>query len=143
MSIHTTWQAIVSKVNEAQTLHGVFDYATGKPTGFPYATVTLSQGDAEVGSSAGINSGYNIENNTFLVRVFQEREQDAFGPEKAERVAVEVLDELLTAFHNDATLSGTVKWQLPRRWSMGYEISDQVVRTVQLEIETVAVVNSK
>jgi hypothetical protein len=143
MSAKPIWTIIKQKVENAQSLHGTYNYEEGKPDGYPYATVTLVQGEAKFGDSAGSGSGRNIEQHEFVVRVYQERETELFGAEKAERIAMEILDELLTAFHNDTTLSGQVKWQLPTAWQLGYDVIDKAVRTVELTIETTSVVNSK
>lgn len=143
MSTIAIWNTIKDKVESAQALHGVYNYQTGKPTGYPYATVTLSEGESEFGDSAGSFSARNLETNRFVIRVYQEQEPEAFGAEKAERIAMEVLEELKTAFHQDTTLSGSVKWQRPVSWVLGYEIIDRIVKTAEVTIETMSVVNSK
>ncbi len=143
MSTIAVWNTIRQKVEGSQNLHGVYDYQMGKSDGYPYATVTLAEGESEFGDSAGSFSARNIERNSFIIRVYQEQEPELFGAEKAERIAMEVLEELKTAFHQDTTLSGTVKWQRPVSWALGYEIVDKIVKTVELTIETMSVVNSK
>lgn len=142
MSAVDIWNAIKTKVEGAQTLNGTYNYEEGAPNGYPYATVTLENGTSEFGDSAGSLSGRNIERQTYIVRVYQEREPALFGAEKAERIAMEILDELKTAFHQDTTLSGTVKWSRPSAWSLNYDIVDKAVRTVELEIETMSIVDS-
>jgi hypothetical protein len=79
----------------------------------------------------------------FVVRVFQARDTSDFDSQKAENISLIVLDELLTAFHNDTTLSGTVLWQRPTDWVTEYETVDQVVRTLQVTITAVKEINSK
>lgn len=143
MSATPIWNAIKNKVANASSLHGTYNYEQGKSDGYPYATVTLREGTSEFGDSAGSHSARNIERHIFIVRVYQEREPELFGAEKAERIAMEIFDELSTAFHQDTTLSGTVKWQRPTTWSLDYDILDKVVRTLELEIETMSVVDSK
>lgn len=134
---------IQDKVNGAGSLIGVYNYEQGAADSYPYATVTLSEGKARFGDSAGSQSGRNIEENSYVVRVYQEREDALFGAEKAERIAMKVLDELLTAFHMDTTLSGSVKWAMPSTWTLGYDVIDKVVRTLELTIDTMTVVDSK
>lgn len=129
--------AIKNKVDEMQTLNGVFDFETGKNNGYPFATVTPQDGSSDWGDSRGNNRGRNIQEMNFLVRVYQEREEHLFGAEKAENVSLNVLDEVLTAFHADTTLSGTVLWQRPVSWNSGYEIRDQMVRTLEVTIKAV------
>lgn len=137
------WNYIENKVNGASSLIGTYNYEQGQADSYPYATVTLLEGKARIGDSAGSQSGRNIEENSFVVRVYQEREPALFGAEKAERIAMKILDELLTAFHQDTTLSGTVKWCMPSSWSLGYDVIDKAVRTLELTIETTSVVDSK
>lgn len=143
MSAQPVWNAIKNKVSGAGTLHGSYNYEMGQPDGYPYATVTLVDGNTAFGDSAASQSGRNIEKHNFVVRVYQEREPALFGAEKAERIAMEILDELLTAFNQDTTLSGVVKYSLPTEWQLSYDVNDKVVRTLELTIETMVVVNSK
>jgi len=143
MSVITIRAAVKAKVDELGSLHGSFDYETGKPTGFPFGTVTPDSGSTEFGDSAGSGSARNIQTSNFKVRIYQERESDLFGPEKAERVSLGVLDELLTAFQMDTTLSGTVLWQRPTEWNAGYDIRDKIVRLLEVTIQAVEDVNSK
>lgn len=143
MSVTTVRTAIKNKLDDLGTLQGTFDYETGQPTGYPFATVTPDSGITEFGDSAGSGSARNIQTTDFKVRIYQEREKGLFGPEKAERVSVEVLDELLTAFQMDTTLSGTVKWQRPTNWNAGYDIRENVVRLLEVTIQAVEVVDSK
>ena len=133
--------AIKSKVDDLGKLDGTFDYETGKNEGYPFATITPADGDSEFGDSRG-GFGRNIQKMRFVVRIYQERENHLFGAEKAENVSIAVLDELLTAFHADTTLSGTVLWQRPISWDAGYNVRDQIVRTLEVTIEAVKEVDS-
>ena len=67
--------AIENKLNSLTTLNGVFDYYTGKPTGYPFAVITNDSGSSEIGSSVGSRSGLNIETDIFTIKVYQEKEQ--------------------------------------------------------------------
>jgi len=141
--IHSIWVALANKLQSVQGLHSFFDYAKGEPDGYPFATLTIAEGESEFGDSAGNQSARNLQKQNFIVRVYQERDDDLFGPQKAERVSIEVLDEILTALYMDTTLSGTVKYQRPTEWSAGYDVQDKVVRTLEINIETLSIVNSK
>jgi len=136
-NIKTIWQVIKSKADCLQHTHGVFDYDTGRPTGYPFATVTPSDGESEFGDSVGSGRGRNIQTLRFSIKIWQEREDSAFGPEKAQRVAIETLDEVLTAFHADTTLSGTVLWQRPISWSQSDENRELLVKLLEVTIEAV------
>lgn len=70
------------------------------------------------------------------VRIYQERVQASAGAEKAERLAREMVDEVLTAFDADTTLSGMVKYVRPVRGDLSYidrEIGDTRVAEFVLE----------
>lgn len=142
-NITTIRNAIKNKVSELGSLVAVYDYDTGDVPGTPFATVTPTQGSSEFGDSAGSNSARNIQTAEFVVRVFQSRDLSDFDSQLAENISLSVLDELLTAFHNDITLSGTVLWQRPTSWFTEYEITDQVVRTLQVTITAVKAIDSK
>lgn len=143
MSILSTRLAIKNKLLSMQSIHSVYDYERGEPTGYPYVTISITNGSQEFGDSAGSESGRNIHNAEYVVKVYQEREENLFGTEKAERVSIEVLDELLTAFNNDTTLSGAVLWQLPKSWTATYEQKDKVVRVLEVTLEVVEVLTAK
>ena len=132
-NVKTVRDLIKSKVDQMGQLNGVFDYATGKNTGYPFATVTPEAGTSEFAEA----KGRNLQTMQFIVRLYQEREDHLFGPEKAENVSLNVLDELLTAFHQDTTLSGAVLWQRPISWAGSYDVRDQIVRTLEVTIEAV------
>ncbi len=136
-NVLTIRNSIKAKVDELGTLQGSFDYETGKNTGHPFATVTPLDGESDFGDSVGSGRGRNIQTMNFAVRVYQEREQSGFGAEKAENISLAVLDELLTAFHADTTLSGTVLWQRPTSWTTGYEPREKLSRTLEVTIKAV------
>jgi len=135
--------AIKNKLDDMSTLFVVRDYETGKIDGYPFATVTHQNGESEFGDSAGSLSGRNIMSLDYIVNIYQERNEDLFGAEKAEDVSLSVLDELLVAFHNDITLSGTVLWQHPSSWELSYDQTDNVVRTMQVIIQVAKEISVK
>lgn len=141
-NVKTIRDLIKAKVDEAGSLQGTFDFETGDNTGYPFATVSPADGESEFGDSAGKQGGRNIQTMRYDIKIYQEREKHQFGQEKAENVALGVLDELLTAFHQDTTLSGAVLWQRPINWNADYEILNSIVRTMNIQIQVVKDINT-
>lgn len=132
--------SIVAKLQGVSGIVAVYAYEPDKPTngGYPFATVTPQAFSGEFGDTIR-----NLRTYTYVVRVYQERTETAFGNEKAERLAREMVDEILTAFDADTTLSGRVKWVKPARGSLDYadrEIGD--TRIIEIELECMNVVPS-
>ena len=132
--------AIVTKLRGVSGLVAVYEYEPDKPTdgGYPFATVTPRAFGGEFGDTIR-----NIRTYTLVVRVYQERSATGFGNEKAERLAREMVDEILTAFDADTTLSGMVKMVKPLKGSLDYidrEIGD--TRIAEFEVEATTVVPS-
>lgn len=142
-NIKTIRDAIKNKVSQMATLVAVYDYETGEVTGTPFATVSPMSGITDWGDSAGSQSGRNIQTIEYVVKIFQGRDLEDFDAQTAENISLNVLDELLTAFNNDTTLSGTVLWQKPSNWQMEYEVIDQIVRTLQVTIQVGKSIDSK
>lgn len=129
--------AIITKLNGVSGLNGVYRQEVDKPTNgqYPYATVTLESWNGEFGDTIR-----NIRIYKFAVRVYQERVEAAFGATKAERLNDEMVDEILTAFDADTTLSGVVKFVRPLSGDNDYierEIGDIRVAEFIVEAETV------
>lgn len=116
MSVINTRAKLLAKLNDMQTLKAAYDWETSNPDGnYPYATLTLRDGDGEFGSSS-----HNFRRRGFTIRVYQERSKAGQGPERAEDIIATVVDELETAFDMDTTLSGTVKYINPINWTGEY-----------------------
>lgn len=131
---------IKNKLSGVSGLHAVYDYEVGVPESgkYPFATITASTFEAEFGDTVR-----NIRTYTYNIRVYQERTVDGFGNEKAERVLSEIVDEVLTAFDNDTTLSGMVKMVRPLSGDFDYidrEIGD--TRVAEFIVDCVTVVPS-
>ena len=78
------------------------------------------------------------------MRVYQERVEVAFGNQKAERLMREMVDEILTAFDMDTTLSGMMKYVRPVHGNLTYEEREYGdVRVAEFILECVNVVDSK
>lgn len=110
--------AIVNKLSGISKLNGVYNYEPDKPESgmYPFATVTMQAFDGKFGDTIR-----NIRTFDLVVRVYQERIESNFGNEKAERVMREMVDEIITAFDADTTLSGTCKMVKPLSGNLDYE----------------------
>lgn len=132
--------ALVTKFNGMSGLHAVYDYKPGTvPDGkYPYACVTLADFSGEFADTIR-----NKRNFVFSVEVYQERTEAGAGNQKAERIMRELVDEVLTAFDADTTLSGMVKWVKPVSGRFDYddnETGDQ--RIAEFTLEAMAIVPS-
>ena len=130
--------AIVTKISGVSGLHDVYNYEPDKPTDgkYPFASVTPLSFEGEFGDTIR-----NIRRYRFAVRIYQERTQAAFGNSKSERLVREMLDEILTAFDDDTTLSGMVKFVKPVSGDLSYddrEIGD--TRVAEIIVEAMGVV---
>lgn len=131
-------QAIATKLNSVSGLNGVYAYEPATPTDgkYPFATITPSGFQAEFGDTIR-----NIRNYSYSIRLYQERKN--FGNEKAERVMREIVDEIVTAFDADTTLSGMCKMVRPLSGDFEYidrEIGD--TRFADITVECMGVVPS-
>jgi hypothetical protein len=133
--------AIKTKLDGVSHLKYVYTYANGSPDGFPCATITNSQMQGEFGDFSA-TSKRNKRTYAFNVSIYVERNEASFGAEKAERVTDEALDEILTAFDMDTTLSGVVKWVQVVEGDLSYEDMGNIVRTANLTISCIDMVDS-
>lgn len=129
--------AIKTKLDSIAGLKSVYEYEPDKPTDgkYPFATVTPVNFEGEFADTVR-----NSRVIGYSVKVYQERTERGFGNQKAERVLREVVDEIFTAFDNDTTLSGTVKWVKPASGDLTYterETGDTRVCDILLEANVV------
>lgn len=127
---------IKTKIAAMQTVNSVYDYekAWDSSVKFPVATVTLHQGEGRFETTA-----HNLRINQFYIRVYQEKVgtvEGGQGASNAERISRQTLDEMLTAFDSDTTLSGNVKWVTPVRWSAAYVDREMDSRVLEVIVET-------
>lgn len=132
--------AIKNKIQGVSGIHMVYDYEPDAPESgkYPFATITPRAFAGEFGDTIR-----NIRTYTFSIKVYQERTETGVGNEKAERLAREMVDEILTAFDADTTLSGMVKYVKPVSGDLSYidrEIGD--TRIVDITLECMNVVPS-
>lgn len=130
---------IKQKVSEVSAIKNTYDYekAIEPSVGFPIATVTFKSGEGEF-----LTTAHNLRNDQFFIRVYQEKSQAGAGSNKAERVSRELLDELLTAFDMDTTLSGTVKYVRPISWDGAYLDRELDVRILEVVVQATHIVTS-
>lgn len=129
---------IAQKLNETQSIKAVYEYETGNPDGkYPMATVTAQGFDGEFASTA-----HNRRAFQFSIKVYQERQETSFGVAKAERVMREAVDEIITAFDMDTTLSGTVTYCAPVGADFSHEDREHDVRLANITLEAVTVVTA-
>lgn len=140
--IETIKNAIKTKLQGVSHLRHVYTYPKGTPEGYPYATLTYSNGDGEFADYSAV-SKRNLRTHNFLIQVFVDKDDNSFGGEKAERVSIEALDEITHAFDMDVTLSGTVLQVTPVSWSGGYDIIGNAVRVADLTISCKDLVDAR
>lgn len=139
--LETIKNAIVAKINGVSHLRHVYSYNTAKPEGYPFATVVFESGTGDFADFSA-SSKRNLRNHVFSVRVFVERDEASFGPDKAERISTESLDEILTAFDMDCTLSGTVKAVKPVSWNGDFETMGNIARVAEIKIDCLDLVDA-
>lgn len=139
MSTVNTVSYILTKVSSLQGVQNAYDYEKGitDTTGFPMATVTLKDGLARF-----LTTAHNERTNNYFIRIYQEKSQPGVGASNAEKYSRQVLDEILTAFDMDTTLSGTVKYARPIQWNAGYVERELDARILEVTVETVEIVSS-
>lgn len=139
MSIMTVRAKLLEKLNTMQTIKAAYDWETSNPLGkFPYATLTLREGEGEF-----VSSSHNGRTRGFTVKVYQEQTKIGQGPENAERIIAQFIDELETAFDMDTTLGGTVKYIQPISWRASYVDREFDTRILEVEVEAYEIVSSQ
>ena len=139
-NITTIQTAIQTKLQAISELHGVYTYEIAKPTNgqYPFATITFLSSEAVFGDTIRNERTYS-----FVVRVYQERTEPAFGASKAERIMRGICDQIIDAFDLDTTLNNTVKYVKPISVDLDYidrEIGD--TRLAEFKLDCVTIVPS-
>lgn len=132
--------AIVTKLQGVGFLNGVFFSEVPAPSQgtYPFATVVVRRGTGVFGDT--------IRNKRVLgyeINVYQERTKTGQGPAAAETISVHAIDEILTAFDADTTLSGLVSFVKPLDFDAAYinrEIGD--TRILKFDVEATVLVPS-
>lgn len=139
MSLVTISSKIAQKLGETGSIKAVYEYESGNPDGkYPLATVTPRDFEGEYASTA-----HNKRSYYFNINIYQERTETGFGAEKAERVVREAVDEIVTAFDMDTTLSGSVTYCRPVGADFSHEDREVDVRVANLLLEAVTIVTSQ
>ena len=134
MSLASIKSAIKTKLEDCSHINVVYNYETGKETGHPYATVTKARMESVFGDTKR-----NINDWFYSVKLYTERSTDGFGVSKAERISDEQVDEVVTAFHMDTTLSGSCKYIEPVDADFAYVEMDKAVRVADITLKATEV----
>jgi len=138
MSVSTIRTKLLAKLNETRNLKAAYDWETSNPQGnYPFATLTMRSGSGEFASTM-----HNTRVRGFRVRVYQERSKIGQGPEVAEDISVDVLDEIELALDRDTTLSGTCKYVTPVSWNSDYLDRELDTRILEINIDAVEVIQT-
>jgi len=138
MSLSNVRAKLLAKLNDMQSLKAAFDYEAANSDGkYPFATLTLRDGTGSFESTA-----HNLRRRGFTVRVYQEQTKAGQGPQNAERIATETIDELEQALDMDTTLSGTVKYVTPISWRAVYQKRGTSTRILVIDIDALELVES-
>jgi len=138
MTVNTVRTQLLTSLNAMQSLKAAFDWETSNPDGkYPFATLTLREGDAIFQSTA-----HNLRKQGFRCRIYQERSKAGQGPENAEDISANVIDELQAHLDMNTTLSGVVKYVQPISWRASYLDRELDSRILELEIDAYEIVNS-
>lgn len=139
MQFHTQIAtAIINKISGSSYLNGVYLGEVATPTNgqYPFATVSLRHGEGKFGDTIRNDRLF-----TFKCNVYQERTKPGQGPIASESIVLGLVDELITAFDADTTLSGLVSMVKPVSFDATYvtrEIGD--TRILEFTIEGRALV---
>lgn len=136
---NTIFNAIVTLLKTLSSLKGtdgtvrVYEYATAQPDGYPAISVSSTKLESEIADSQR-----DLRRYIFLIRLIQEKMPEHFGPKKAERVARQREDEILSAFdnNNDLDVSGVIR-TTPLSAEWGYtEENSRIVIDITIAVET-------
>jgi len=138
MSVQTIKTAIKNKLDAMGTLKAAFTYETGNPDGkYPFATVTLRDG-------GGIfrTTSHNQRRYGYWIRIYQEQSKLGQGISDAEDISANVIDEMMTAFDMDTTLSGICKYVDVISYTADYKNREIDARILEVEVDAYDIVSS-
>jgi len=139
MSVSAIRSKLLTKLREMQTLKAAYDWETSNPEGkYPFATLTLRDGEGSFESTF-----HNLRRRGFRVRIYQERSKTGQGPENAENIATNIIDELEKALDMDTTLSGACKYVTPISWTASYVDRELDTRILEINLNAYELVSSK
>jgi hypothetical protein len=125
-----------SKLALMSSLQGVYDYEPTLLSGYPTATILLSNGTGEFADNRR-----NKRVHYYTIKVWTDIDPNTglVDSEEAERISLQCLDEITTAFDADLTLSGTVNYCRPIDYDATFEIRQNAARVLKLTLETVEI----
>jgi hypothetical protein len=115
--------------DNVSNLAATTDYASGSFANYPACQITFLRGESE--SRQNVRRYFTY---VYRVEVFVEQGTN-FSASKTERIAGEIVDELLTILNDNITLGGGVQEVRPLAWSMGYESDEVNTRTITMDVE--------
>ena len=138
MSIANIKTQIVTALEDMGSLKEVFDFETANPSGYyPFATVTLRDGDGEFASTA-----HNHRRHGFWIRVYQEQSNQGQGVSKAEDIAQTVMDEMIAHFDRVTTLSGVCKYVEVVDYDCSYVDRELDTRFLEVKLDAHEIVSA-
>lgn len=139
MSVITVKDKLLTALNAMQTLKAAYGWDTSNPNGnYPFATLTMKEGDGEFRSTA-----HNLRRRGFRIKIYQERSKVGQGPQNAETIAENVLDELETHLDMNTTLSGSCKYATPTGWRAIYIDRELDTRVLEVDVDAFEIVASR
>ena len=139
MSIQNIRTKLLQKLSQMGTIKACYDWETSNSSGnYPFATLTLDKGTSEFRSNY-----HNLRNHSFRVRIYQERSKIGQGPETAEDIVSNIIDEVYTAFDMDTTLSGTCKYVMPVGYDATYSDRELDTRLLEINIDAIELSSSR
>lgn len=131
MSLLAIKNNLKTALEAMQTLKAVYDYEAPNSSGsYPYATLTIMEGDAEYRSTA-----HNLRRRRLRIRVYQEMTKIGQGSQSAESIALSVVDELEAHLDLNTTLSGACKYAVPVAWEAQYIDREVDTRVLQMDVD--------
>ena len=138
MSTLSIKTAIINKLDDMGSLKAVFAYETGNPNGkYPFATVTIKDGDGIYRTNR-----HNERRYGYWIRIYQEQNKVGQGMSAAEDISIDVIDELMTAFDMDTTLSGICKFVEVVSFKADYVNRELDSRILEIEVNAHDIVAS-
>ena len=130
-------QAIITKLQGVSNLNGVYGTEIPTPTSgqYPFATVIIKSGTGKFGDLTRNERTFKYD-----INVYQERTIAGQGPTQSEIIITSLIDEIITAFDMDFTLSGVAKFVKPLDFDASYvmrEMGD--TRILKFNVEATVV----
>jgi hypothetical protein len=120
-------------LNASTNLKYVYDYPNSTPQGYPSAVVFRSETQGSFADTSRDERHY-----LFDIRLMQERLE--VGEQSAERILMQLEDELVAAFDADYNLTGSCNWCKPIAFKWGFIQAPSVdIRTAIITLDVIVV----